>query len=344
MSKTTTIAALLRGATPGRTQSVGLMEVVPLLSELSDERFASPADAGVRMSTASYGTMVFDNACAAEEGPQLLIVPCHAGFVVKQAAQDHAMAEVGLVPPGQRGRFDTAMCIQQSQGGLISAGSHRMTILPHQLRERALAVRGQRSYDKLWPAISRFNAAFGVKGAAHLSSYFDRFARELDQFVAEFECVPGQVGAIVLIDGDVVGVERGPSHGYWAGVWPALIRGCYGSLALETARAKAAAGAELVSGRAPLPPAASLDALADAIEAAAEAEAERTRELIRQLVAKRLTVEAARSEHDLTIETLKGGLVGQLIREDERVVYVSLTTTARSRRGAAWRRAADFVI
>ena len=41
---------------------------------------------------------------------------------------------------------------------------------------------------------------------------------ELDEFVAEFECVPRQIGAIILVDDQVVGVERAPSHAYWQSV------------------------------------------------------------------------------------------------------------------------------
>ena len=33
-----------------------------------------------------------------------------------------------------------------------------------------------------------------------------------------------QVGAIVLVDDRVVGIERAPSHDYWLSIWPSLIR------------------------------------------------------------------------------------------------------------------------
>ena len=82
-----TLAEVLRGASPGRIQSVGYMQVIPLVSDLSDNRFVSPVEAEADVFTTSYGTLGFRN-----PSDCLLIVPCHAGYVVKQAAQDHACA------------------------------------------------------------------------------------------------------------------------------------------------------------------------------------------------------------------------------------------------------------
>jgi hypothetical protein len=151
------VADVLHGCTPGRIQSVGYMQVIPLVSELSDDRFVSPVEGQTEVFTTSYGTLGFRN-----PGDCVLIVPCHAGYVVKQAAQDHAMAHAGVIRSAGERSFNTAMCIQQSQGGLIQRGSYRMLILPYALRERALEVRKQASYNKLWDAISVFNQEMGI--------------------------------------------------------------------------------------------------------------------------------------------------------------------------------------
>ena len=54
MSTTIKVRDLLRGCTAGRLQSVGNMQVVPLCSELEDDRFVPATEAMV--STASPGT------------------------------------------------------------------------------------------------------------------------------------------------------------------------------------------------------------------------------------------------------------------------------------------------
>jgi hypothetical protein len=61
----------------------------------------------------------------------VLIVPCHAGYVVKQAAQEHAMAHTGVLQSASQRSFNTAMRVQQSQRGLIQRGSYRMLIVAH---------------------------------------------------------------------------------------------------------------------------------------------------------------------------------------------------------------------
>jgi hypothetical protein len=41
--------------------------------------------------------------------------------------------------------------------------------------------------------------------------------------------VAGQVSAVVLADGRVLGVERTPTAAYWETLWAPLLRGCYGA-------------------------------------------------------------------------------------------------------------------
>ena len=45
------VSDVLHGCTPGRIQSVGYMQVIPLVSELSEDRFVSPIDGEAEVST-----------------------------------------------------------------------------------------------------------------------------------------------------------------------------------------------------------------------------------------------------------------------------------------------------
>ena len=58
-------------------------------------------------------------------------------------------------------------------GRLIREGSHELSILPFALRERALELRRQESYDKLWSAIAAFQNELGIPGASHLEFFSD---------------------------------------------------------------------------------------------------------------------------------------------------------------------------
>jgi len=227
---TLTVEQILAGTTHGRMQSVGQMQVIPLLGE-DDDTFDPPE---FEIGTQDYGSVRVEN-----RGDRPTIVPTGAGWVVKQQAQDHAVGSAALVPAKNGRSIDTAMCIQQSQGGYITKQKHKMLVLPAALRSKALSMRKQRGYDKLWDSIGKFNESVGASsgyGGGHLEYFLNKYQRELDEFVAEFELVPNQLGAIVLISGKIVGIEVAPSSEFWNALWEPLIRVCYGSLAIKASQ------------------------------------------------------------------------------------------------------------
>ncbi len=337
--KKLTLADVLRGTTAGRIQAVGYMQVIPLLSDLVDDRFVSAAEGGALVSTRGYGTLVFEN-----PSEHTLIVPCHAAYVVKRAAQDHAMAHAAVVKKHSVRAFDTAMCVEQTQPGRIPRANHKMIILPFALREEALALRRKTDFRKLWDALDEFRREMSLPERGHLEDFLSRFRRELDQFVAEFECVPKQVGAIVLVNDEVVGIERAPNHAFWQSVWPALIRECYGSLAVQVARRTddATPPSTRVSLSDEID---SLDALANAVADAEREQRRRTGAIVRGLLDERLPMRVEERVVGLRLSTLdQGRFTGQLITDYGNVVYASLCASAHWRMQEAWRAARPFRI
>lgn len=222
---------VLFGVGHGRSQSVGNMEVIPLIDEenVQDNTFASPDE--IEIGTQSYGTVDLRNPSSSPT-----IVPPGAAWVVKQAAQDHAIGSGAFMGGKSSRSINTAMCIQSNQGGGITRGVHDLLILPAQLRSKALALRNKRGYEKLWSSIGQFNAGYGLSNTQALEYFLSNFGKQLDRFVAEFEIVPNQIGAIVLINGQLVGVEMAPSVDFWNALWTPLIRLCYGSLSIRMAQ------------------------------------------------------------------------------------------------------------
>ena len=227
---TITIEEILRGVGFGRTQSVGHMGVVPLVDgdgSCQDETFAPP-DVGV--SNDNYGSVDIHN-----EQDRPTIVPTGAGWITKRAAQDHAIAGAVLIKGSSSTHIDTAMCIESSQGGYMVKGDHEMIVLPAALRAPALAMRTSRSYGKLWNSIGQMHTTYTGQSARrqHMSDFLHFFKKDLDEFVAQFELIPNQIGAIVLLGDRIVGIERAPTVAFWSHVWSPLIRVCYGSLAIR---------------------------------------------------------------------------------------------------------------
>ena len=220
-----------------------------------------------------------------------------------------------------------------------------MLILPHALREHALKKRGETNYQKLWDDISNFNQRLGVTAQGHLEYFLKAFQKELDEFVAEFECVPGQVGAIILIDDRVVGIERAPSQPYWQSIWPCLIRECYGSLATEAPKSKHDDAAK-PSARSQLPlEIESLDELESLIVDIAAQEDERARSTVRELLDDQLELQHEENVAGVSIDTVTSeNFAGQVIREGDKVVYASLPATGAFVERQEWTRAKPFVI
>lgn len=341
MSNKISISEILKGCVPGRIQSVGLMQIIPLISDVVDERFSAYASPkNVRISTSTYGTLVFNNTT-----DQQVIVPSQTAYVVKEQAQDHALPHAAVLPKKQVVRYDTAMCIEQSQGGTIGEGAHEMLILPMPLREAAHQIRRQQSYSRLWPAIQKFNQDSDVVdshgSAGHLEYFLTAYKDQLDKFMAEFEPVENQVGAIILIDGKVVGIERTPNVEYWLDVWRPLIRECYGSLAVLEAKAKGNNNPPKT--RVPLRKANSISDLKNALKEASETEYNRVKDIVNRIVEMEMDKTQDSVEAGLKIEAIENeNFVGQAVVDAKLVVYASLVARSTWRTHGDWFLAKKF--
>jgi hypothetical protein len=210
----------------GPVQVVDEMTVVPLIGENRGD-IAEPLSLKFSRTT-HYGSMVYSNT----DEEKAAIVP--SNFMVRgPGAQDHAMAGSGIVLAKKTVTFGNACCIESSQGGYLSDKNNEYDILPIELRKKLLPLdmRNVHDYRKLWNHITGWLRGVGVGSAAHLRFFYDnpQIRQSLEEFSAEFEPVMGQVGAIVLFQERVVGIEIMPSVEHWAAYWKLLIRGCYGA-------------------------------------------------------------------------------------------------------------------
>ena len=207
----------------GNVQSVDEMTVVPILGDQRGE-VAGPEHLKFR-STTDYGTMVFEN----DDPAQPAIVPTNM-MVRGKGAQDHAMAGSGVVQAGSTQRFNTACCIEESQGGYLGGSNNEEDVLPIDLRKALLqpSLRQQNSYSKLWGRIKTWLRGLptGRSGSAHLRYFYDtpEIKDALEQFAAEFEPVDGQIGAVIMFSGVPVGIEIMPSSEHWEALEEVLLK------------------------------------------------------------------------------------------------------------------------
>jgi hypothetical protein len=322
---TLTIDKILRGTCLADVQCAGAMQVVPVLGD-DVATFAPPE---LEVGTRGYGMVLLRNT---HDKPT--IVPGGSGWIVPQRAQDHAVPGATFVRKGEEKLVDTAMCIQQTQPGLIPTGKHTLAILPVALRAQALAVRHVKDFRKMWEPIVKFNRALGVNDAnGNLVAFLRTYEKQLETFVAEFEIVPRQIGAIVLVGGRIVGIERTPSASYFAAVWDALVRVSYGSLAIQIARAHPGLLAARLPFVAPLPTGGRLRDL-ESLRRALEDVMAREQGMVWSIVSALRTTKLDEGEVDESLDDASlvtvaaDGLSGQLVRVKNEVAYASLCVSA----------------
>lgn len=343
MSKTVrfTLAEILHGKVAGRPQSVGIMDVVPLLpqDEAHHNRlFAVPSKDMYLAGNPGYGTVIVRNANPAMP----LICPTNTAWVTRHRAQDHALCKAGLVKGGATSTYNNAACVQATQGGAIPADLYQFQILPATLRrlDRTLAEKSE--FRKMWDNIRGLNQALNVPDhAGHLEYLFKQFEKELSQFVAEFESISDQIGALILINGQLVGVEIAPSPEYWTSVWEPLIRYCYGPEALLAARRLEDDGVQAAILDRPTlryEHVQSLDELKQALEQLRQEEMSRVENIVHQNLETSLeftvdeSISVAHGPGDETTYELASAyedFIGQVVLDEGYVVYASLVNGKR---------------
>lgn len=208
----------------GIPQQSGSLTVVPIFGNDRQGKFTSPLT-GLKLSrVAGYGNVELAN--PAETG--VAIVPLHIGYIQDQA-QNHALCRSAFIAAGQKLMFEDACCVQESQGGYLEGRDQWFFILPVQLRSQALELRGQKSYSKLWDAISVLSQNFGLPNRGHLEQIITRKRAFLTQYQSRLELLPGQTGALFFLGDKLAGIEIAPSAIYFQEMWMPLVCFCYGT-------------------------------------------------------------------------------------------------------------------
>lgn len=218
----------LAGFEPRQPQIVGNMAVIPLVnSEIEFTGIAGAENVQLK-NDPEYGLLEL---APGELG--LTIVPNGYTIITKERAQDRTVPALHIL---DKNKTVKAYCVQSSQGGHMNpANSDQQSVrlLPWVIRHYAHTVyKKDQQIGALWGKLGEMNSKLGVSGD-YLVRFFEQFKDELEQFVAQFEPIPGQRGAIVIINGRVVGIDIFPSAEAFLKIWEQLIRDCYGSEAIR---------------------------------------------------------------------------------------------------------------
>jgi len=217
----------------GRRQSSGVMHVYPIIGKNLSSDMAAFEDLKF-LRTSDYGSMVFEN-----KSEKPFIIPAGYSILTKQKAQDHALPHAKWIGGLKQMTYSDACCIQQTQPGYIDGEEIKedFSLLPVSIRRndfRNISTKNTRmDFSRLWPYISEFQKGLVMEGYGNLVLFFNRYMDQLATFSAEFEPVEGQLGAIILINDEIVGIELTPDHNYFYAIWDTMIRNAYGAEVLS---------------------------------------------------------------------------------------------------------------
>ena len=242
---------LLKGCRPIKdsegniiVQSILNMQVVCLTTDEEnslDSRFANPLTS-LTSSNQSYGQIGFANTMNKE-----VILPTQMAVMTKQSAQNHGMIKAGYVEPNANVIYRDAGCVQGGQTGHFRS-TQEFRMIPVTMREMLFDTIGQpSSYQRIYPAIQKLGQETGSNAGNYLNVYFDKFDKKLEQFIAHFERPKNLIGIIILIDGEIVAIDKFPSFTYSEQVWDMMIRDCYGALAIISEVQKKSSGNEFTN-------------------------------------------------------------------------------------------------
>ena len=312
---------LLAGFEPCMPQSVGNMTVIPLIaSQVQFEGIAGAEHVALARDT-SYSSLYLKPV-----DDLLTIVPGGFTYITKESAQDRTVPRTQVLSGIKEVQ---AYCVQSSQTGHMHDGNHdsrEVRLLPLAIKQYAFEVAPRESgYSALWEKLAKYNSSMGVSGN-YLVSLFNKYAQQLDAFVAHFEPIANQRGAIVLINGRVVGIDVFPSFKSYLQIWEKLIRDSYGAEAICTKQDWT------VSDLFPLKEVATIENVLSVVEAQKKAEKEWAYNLVTGCLNQEMQKGSeqsysARSGERVTLMTVKSEeLEGEVVYNSDggQAVYLSL--------------------
>ena len=222
------IIELLKELKFGKPQAAGNMIVVPLTSKKENKDVSEDMIFFVSRDD-DYSNLTLRN-----DGDRPVIVPQGTSYITDQKAQDRCVLKGTILNPRQAKTVDVS-CIESGQGGHISTGTDDYTFIAAAIRNSALnkSDTGSHSYEVLWEDVSEYKKKLNLDGRAHMTDFYKHFKKDLDEFVAQFETVENQLGAIVFINNEIVGIEVYPNYTAWRKVWRKLLRDSYGADAIS---------------------------------------------------------------------------------------------------------------
>lgn len=321
---------ILKGFNLGTPQTVANMKVIPILTDTPFTKVSGMENVYLKKDIA-YETLLM-----ATQAQTIAVIPQGLMYMTAERAQDRVIPSAHLIKGEKQVNAD---CIQASESGYFDSEvkEREYGMLPRELRIVALEKRDDSEYDSIWSNVEAFMREAGMSGK-ELVRFFREYKEELETFVAQFEPVDKQVGAIFVINNILLGIEIMPNYEIWQQMWRPLVRDCYGSEAISYQK-KGEFGS---LAQTLLKPAGikSFEDLEEKVEKVCEEEKELAENLVAEVTETDFEQKTEEELDDFTLYTFNSDkLVGQGVQHGpERFIYLSLMTQGKIPRKARARK------
>lgn len=297
----------------GIPQSAGNMVVFPIISDIEDTEISGEMILTISRDT-DYSRLTIKNI---DEKP--VIVPQGARFWGK--GQERTNLSASIIGPESEKTLQVG-CIEPSNAAHITIGAKDYSFIPARLRLPAIIKQNATNFQVLWKDIESYLNSSGLREGRALHVFYDNFQKELEEFVAQFEPVEKQIGAVIIINNQIAGIEIYPNYLAWSKIWRLLLRDSYGADAIALIRKKEIAAYKPI-----------IDL--DKIESFEELENEVknikadflgfTKRLVDEILNEDVQMNVRETSSVFHVNNLQSQtMIGQLISKNEKVVYVSL--------------------
>lgn len=318
------IRDLLKGYAVDRSsiQNVGIMTVIPLIADQEYTPIASLTDIYLNRDI-EYNRLSFGNS-----SDEIGILLQGYTIISKQKAQDRTIPYPHLIKG--KSRCDVpANCIQPGQCGHFDQTklhSNDFKVLPPSLRALAMqkSTFGTGETGALWDSLSSWVRDLNLREQG-LVSFYEKFAQQLDEFVASFEPVNKQLGAITILNKEIIAIDIVPKYDSWLQIFRPLIRDSYGAEACRLIQNKQIESLVELFDTTRIESASDLE---KSFNIHTEAFLDKIKEIVDKTIALEATYKMLQEMNDLTLVQFKSNdFLGCGVYHDDHIVYLSLVST-----------------
>lgn len=218
------LSTLLQGRELGVPQKYGPLEIIPLLhSPIETGQYALP---GQSLQWESAPQLRLQNL---SELP--VIAPLHLG-AVEYGLPGQALTHSRVLAPKEIWEIDQALSLNPSDAQWHLLTRDRLISIPYMLRDTAYPPKEQQDPHALWNGIRQLSQALKIPEMELDPQIRLKWWKRLQDCYQALPVQAEQTGALMVLSGEVIGIELAPDPAVWADWWRSLCLYTYAPLLL----------------------------------------------------------------------------------------------------------------